>query len=275
MPEKPAPVPFWSLGQPLRSDAPHSLRAWTLHWGRALWPAWSGLREAVRTGANTRGIRDASEVFERLDQSGEPAPRFQQALGELARGVTADLLGAFDFAACRRIVDVGGGSGTVLAGLLQAHPHVQGVLFDRPAVIAATAAQLAESTFADRIELARGDFFQAVPTGGDVYLLKSVLHDWSDERAIAILTTCRRAMPSQATLLVMERLVPDLMRADLVHQAIAVADLNLLVTLGGRERTEAEFRTLLTASGFTIQRVTAAGPLFSIIQAVPNEGRRR
>lgn len=130
--------------------------------------------------------------------------------------LTADLLRAYDFCTSNCIVDVGGGSGAVLGARLHAQPAARGVLFDRPAVIQA-AASVGDPSLTDRTQLVSGDFFVSVPAGGDVYLLKSVLHDWTDERARAILTTCRRAMPSGSALLVVERLVPERMRADLLH----------------------------------------------------------
>ena len=127
---------------------------------------------------------------------------------------------------------------------------------------------MAEAGVADRCECAVGDFFEAIPEGADAYVLKSVIHDWNDERAGTILANCHAAMHSRARLLLIERLVPPHVGASAAHRAVARADLNMLVGLGGKERTESEYRTLLRDAGFRVNAILGAGPTFSIIEAV-------
>ena len=151
----------------------------------------------------------------------------------------------------RQVVDVGGGQGVLLAAVLRAHPHLRGVLFDQPAVVAGAAPVLRAAGVADRCEVVGGDFFAAVPAGGDVYLLSRILHDWDDARATALLRVLHRAARPGARLVVVERVLPP---GDAPHPGKLI-DLTMLVMLGGRERTEAEFRALLAGAGFSLTRV--------------------
>ena len=145
----------------------------------------------------------------------------------------------------QRVVDVGGGYGALLAAILTAHPGVRGVLFDLPQAIEGARTHLSNAGLADRCELIAGDFFESLPNGADAYLLKAVLHDWDDQKSRAILLNCRRAIPLNGKLLLIEQIVPDRFEACSLHHAIAWADLTMLVEFGGRERTLREFRDLL------------------------------
>jgi hypothetical protein len=172
---------------------------------------------------------------------------------------------AFDFARGRTVVDVAGGQGVLLAAILRRHPHARGILFNLPSVIE-SARTVLETNLSDRIDLVGGDFFQAVPSGGDIYILKNIVHDWDDERAREILATCRRAMTaSAATLLVIE---PVVRQASQSRQA-KMSDVQMMVRTGGRNRTEEELRELLGASGFVMRRTvsTDGGP--DVVEASP------
>jgi predicted O-methyltransferase YrrM len=171
---------------------------------------------------------------------------------------------AYDFSAVGTVVDIGGGRGALLIGLLEAHPHLRGIVFDQPAVAADARKAIAAAGLADRCKAVGGDFFEAVPDGGDAYLLKFILHDWDDERSVSILRTCRRAMRPTGRLLVVELLVP---RGNAPSFARS-QDVNMLVNLGGQERTEAEYRALFTAAGFELTRTTAAQGELHIIEGV-------
>ena len=172
------------------------------------------------------------------------------------------------FRASERIVDVGGGFGELLAAILRANPDTRGVLFDRPHALEGARALMEAARVADRCECVPGDFFEAIPGGADVYLLKSVIHDWNDERGGAILRNCRRAMEGRARLLLVERIVPQQLGASAAHRSIARGDLNMLVGLGGRERTEDEYRVLLDAAGLQVKTVVSAGRTFGVIEAM-------
>ena len=162
----------------------------------------------------------------------------------------------------RTLVDVGGGTGTLLAKVLRHRPKMRGVLFERPGMLELARGYLAEQGVADRCELVDGDFFSSVPAGGDVYVLKSVLHDWDDERCIAILQSCRAAMDESARLAIIELVLPEHMTPSGPMLSAALLDLIMLAYAGGRERTEAEFTQLLDHARLRGVSTTplAAGP---------------
>jgi hypothetical protein len=183
------------------------------------------------------------------------------------------VVGAYDFAGIRRLVDVGGGSGALLSAILCAVPAMHGVLVDLPGAIPHARRRLEADGLADRAECRAGDFFAAVPDGADAYLLSRVIHDWDDADAVRILATCRAAMADDARLLLAEAVLPERARAR--PEAIRM-DLHMLVLLGGRERTEAEYRALLADAGLDLrQTVPTASPAgLSVIEAAPAGERR-
>jgi SAM-dependent methyltransferase len=162
------------------------------------------------------------------------------------------------------VVDVGGGHGHLLAALLESRPEARGILFDRPPVIEGARAAVREMGIGDRCELIGGDFFVSIPSGGDVYLVKFVLHNWNDERAAAILTRCREAMRAGGRLLLVEQVVP---RGN-EPSPTKVLDLQMMVFLEGRERTAEEFRALLAQTGFALERIASTGTVAHVIEAV-------
>src|SRR4051794_9452996 len=200
------------------------------------WMAWGQLLHSVRTGENAFRAVHGVDVWEYRARHLEEGAIFDAAMTGFSRRVDAAVAGAHDFGRYGVIVDVGGGHGALLAGIRARHPGVRGVLFDQPAVVAGAQA--------DGLEIVGGSFFEAVPEGGDAYLLKSILHDWEDEPAIAILRTCRRAARAGTALLVIER------GFDL--PATKFSDLNMLVGPGGRERAPEEYARLLAAAGYEL-----------------------
>jgi O-methyltransferase domain len=175
------------------------------------------------------------------------------------------VVAAYDFAGLGRIVDVGGGSGVLLEAILRATPGLRGILVDRPEAVERARARLAD--LGDRCECLVGDFFDAVPSGADAYLLSRVIHDWHDADAERILATCREAMPDDARLLLVEAILPE--RAHDGPEAIRM-DLHMLVLFGARERTAAEYGTLLTGAGLELRRLvpTASAASLGVIEAV-------
>jgi hypothetical protein len=158
---------------------------------------------------------------------------------------------------------VGGGRGMLLATILKTHRHVRGLLFEQPSVLAGARERLAAAGIADRCDMVAGDFFESVPQGGDAYILKDILHDWGDERAVAILKTCRAAMRSSARLLVIERVIPpgnDPAVGKLV-------DITMLVLTSGQERTEVEYRAILGSTGFELMKVVPTSSPMSMLEA--------
>jgi hypothetical protein len=166
------------------------------------------------------------------------------------------------------VVDVGGGNGALLIGILHAYPHLHGVAFDQPQAAERAQKEIAASGLADRCEAVGGDFFQAVPHGADVYLLKHVIHDWDDGRAVTILKNCHRAMGEHGKLLIVEGVYPARIDHSLASRGAAANDVNMLVNTGGRQRSEPEFRALYDAAGFTLLRIVPTQAGVSVIEGL-------
>jgi hypothetical protein len=254
------------LGQTLRSDVPGSMAAWARFIGRPYyWQAWTGLEHSVRTGENAFTAVHGTSVWEYRTVRPDEERIFDAAMTGLSAAVATAVAEAYDFGTVDRLVDVGGGRGHLLAAALRRHPALRGILFDQPAVVARAGEVLSGAGVADRCEIVGGSFFESVPDGGEVYLLKSVIHDWPDEESVAILAVCRRSVPPNGRLLLVEQLLeegPDPVRT-------AFSDLNMLVAPGGRERTRAEYDTLLAAAGFRLERAVPTGTDSFVLEAVP------
>jgi hypothetical protein len=252
----------------LLTDTPQSWRAAAIMNGEPwVWQPWGDLLHSVKTGNPAFDHVFGIEFDAYLTQHRDAADTFQAfmdvATGEEALAVAP----VYDFSGLSLVVDVGGGRGALLGTILQANPYLRGVLFEAPHVIATARAALEAQGVADRCELVAGDFFEALPTGGDAYLLKWILVSWDDERAITILQNCRRAMSAHSRLLVVERIIPP------GNEPFygKLADLNLLVLYRGRHRTEAEYRALFARAGFELSRIipTHSPTEFSVIEGVP------
>ena len=254
------------LGALLRTDHPSSLRAWTLHWGGNSWLAWANLLHCVRTGESARERMQGAPGFTHLDQNPEAAAIFNEAMVSLTRLGALEVVKAYDFAG-KKVMDVGGGYGELLAQALIAYPTATGVLFDMAHAISKARDAFAARGLAERCEFVAGDFFASVPSCADVYMLKSVIHDWPDDRAITILQACRRAMPPNARLLLVERMMPQRLTASAQSESLARSDLHMLVALGAQERTPAEFEVLLHAAGLTTLRLIDTGGDYQLIEA--------
>jgi SAM-dependent methyltransferase len=221
---------------------------------------------SVQTGDAAFAHVHGMPFYEFLDTHPEPGMQFQAAMRAYSRHEAAAIAAACTFADGVTVVDVGGGDGTLLTVLLAANPSLRGVLFDQPAVVAGAERVFAEAGVAARTAWVGGDFFSELPATGDVYLLKSVVHNWPDADARRILQCCRRAMRPGARLLLAERIVPTVT----APSEAALFDINMLVVVGGRERTEAEYRQLLRESGFALLRVLATQSPLSILEAQPS-----
>lgn len=254
------------LGQLLRADVPCSMRAWTLQWGGEAWQVWANLLHSIKTGQSARALITGNEGFEHLERDPEAAKIFNQAMVDLTRLAAFDIARAYDFAGMR-VMDVGGGYGELLAQILTVYPSARGVLFDMPHAISKARDHLAGRSLAGRCEFVAGDFFASVPSGADIYLMKTVIHDWPDEKARDILRTCRRAMPSGARLLIIERLMPERLDPSEENRALARVDLHMLVALGAQERSLNEMLALLGSAGFERVRRIGTESEFQILEA--------
>ena len=254
----------------LRADAPDGIRSLVLMYGSEnFWRTWGELLHSVRTGQSAFGhLFVTSNVFDYYAQHPELEAVVNAGMAALAASFAAAVVEAYDFSGVGTLVDVGGGRGLLLATILRAHPRLRGVLFDLPYVVRVAAPLLEEAEVADRCEIVGGDVFESIPPGGDAYLLSRVIHDWDDQRAVALLAACRGAMPRGAKLLLVERVLPSRADGSAVNQARLLSDLNMLVRTGGRERTVDEYRALLDATGFQLTRLIPTPTEVSIVEGV-------
>jgi hypothetical protein len=187
-------------------------------------------------------------------------------MATFAPWTAAAVTAAIDFSAFGRIVDVGGGSGAILIGILKACPALGGVVFDQPHTAARARQRVAAAGLAGRCEVIAGSFFDTVPPGADAYLISNVLVDWDDERAAAILRNCRAAMPAHGQVLILEEVYPPRVAPSDECRGVAAIDVLMLVCTGGRQRSEEEFRSLLAASGLRLSRVVPTATGASVVQ---------
>ncbi|MDM7917053.1 MAG: methyltransferase, partial [Candidatus Eisenbacteria bacterium] len=229
------------------------------------------LEACVRTGepAFRRVAPAAESAYALMAGSPELTALFDEAMATVASWSAAAVAAAIDFSGFGRVVDVGGGSGALLVGLLQAYPQCRGVVFDQPHAAARARERVNAAGLADRCEVVAGNFFEAVPSGADAYLLRHVLVDWDDQRAATILRNCRGAMSRKGQLMILEGVYPSRTDPPDARRVAAGHDVNILVCTGGRLRSEEEFRALLAASGFRLSRVVPTTADVSVIQGEP------
>jgi len=256
------------ISDAFRSDRP-GLRNMTLMLSEEAYPTWGELMYSLQTGKSAFEHIHGKGRWEKLAEDPESAAQFNAAMVETSTRVSGDVVAAYDFGWARSVVDVGGGHGALLAAVLRANPNLRGVLFDLAPGLAGAAEALAAAGVIDRVEIVEGSFFDAVPKGGDAYMLKSILHDWDDEHAAKILAACRNAMAPSSRLLVVERLVPDHVTTGARDLASVMSDLHMMVLLGGRERTTSDFSKLFLPAGFRLTRDIEMPSEFHIVEAQP------
>lgn len=253
-------------GQRLRPDVPGSVAPFAASYAEPWWwNAWAALGHSVRTGEPAFDHVHGCGLFEFLDRDPDARARFHANMSATTAAQTPAVVAALDLDDARQVVDVGAGYGALTAALLTAHPALRATLVDRHETIAGARVALAGAGVLDRCTLVTGDLFGTLPAAGDLYLLKDILHDWDDQRAIAILRGCRAAIAATGRLVVIERLLD---RPDQAASA-ALVDVTMLVMTGGRERTGAEYGALLAAAGFDRPRVTHTTGTASLIEARP------
>jgi hypothetical protein len=254
------------LGDGLRSDAIASLAGWTTLIGTEnFWLNWGQLIDSVKTGETGWRRRHGVDAWTYREEHPEESAIFDRAMVSLTAAEAETVSAGYDFSRFPTIVDVGGGHGGLLAAILARNPTAMGVLFDQPHVVDKAAGLLRAAGVQDRCRTVSGSFFEAVPEGGDAYILKSVIHDWYEPEARAILETCRRAMAETAVLLLVERVL------DPPNQGLdtKLSDLNMLVGPGGMERTREEYADLLGGAGFRLLGAASTGGPFSVLEAAP------
>jgi hypothetical protein len=254
-----------ALGEVLRSDIPGSMSAWAIMNAEGVYGAFAGIGHSVATGEPAFERVYGAPLFDHLGRHPELAAVFNKAMGDFSHHATSAAAHAYDFSGIERLVDIGGGDGSLLEAVLARHAGVRGVLLELPHVAELTRARLAGVGLGDRCDVVVGDFFESVPAGADAYALSWILHDWNDEHALTILRNCRAAIAPHGRLLVIETIVPP---GPEPHWG-KVLDVAMLVVTGGRERTEQEYAELFAAAGFELTGVHATGTLMSLLEARP------
>ena len=255
-----------ALADGLRSQAPVSLRAFAIMLGEEmLWRPWGELYHAVQTGEAAFAHVFGAELYDYLGTHPAAAAIFDAAITDRARQEDRAVIDAYDWWP-ETIVDVGGGQGSLLTAILAHVPNARGVLFEMPHVADGAKTMIEKTGFGSRCAVVGGDFFQSVPIGGDLYLMRRVMHGWSDESAIVILRNCRKAMTRHGRLLIVEHV---LARGNAPSWGKMLDLQQLVLSTGGRERTEEEFAHLLAAARFKLERVIPTSSTASLIEVVP------
>lgn len=255
------------VGELIREAVPGSLSSLALMLLPESYRAWDHLLETVRSGRTGYEIAYGVSLWELLGRDPEYAERFNRAMVATSEEVAEFVAAGSDFSKALVIVDVGGGNGALAAGILRAHPHLRGIVCDLAAGLAGTSEYLSIRGVLNRCTVVECDFFLSVPKGGDVYLLKNIIHDWDDAHATHILSACRRAMGPGARILLVERILPARVTDNPAHLNAVMTDLQMMVQLGSRERTLAEYRGLLEGAGFRFSG-SSPGALFGVVEAV-------
>jgi SAM-dependent methyltransferase len=255
------------LGKLLRTDSPEALGGYARFVGHeSTWLPWGELRHGVRTGQPAFDQVFAMPIFEYFAKMPEAAAIFDAAMTSISTFESRAVLAAYDFSGVGILVEVAGGHGLLITTILKANRKMGGILFDLPHVTAGAPALLQRrGVAADRCQIVSGDFFASVPEGGDAYIMKHIIHDWDDERAIQILKNCYRAMRPGGKVLIVDAVIPP---GNAAHFG-KLLDLEMLVlTPRGRERTRVEFQDLLKRSGFRLRRVVPTETHLSVVEGV-------
>jgi SAM-dependent methyltransferase len=247
----------------LRSDVPGSMRGMAMWSGtRAHWNPLSDILHSARTGKPAFDHVFGKGPFAYFEEDKKTAAIFNHAMSGFSASVVPAAVEAYDFSQFGCIADIAGGHGVALAKVLSAHPATCGILFDLPHVVAGAPAVLESNGVAERCQVVHGDFFNSVPEGADAYMMKHIVHDWDDERALAILSNCRRASKAGGKLLLIEMVVPE----GIGGAAPKLLDLEMMLLPGGLERTEVQYARLFEGSGFRLTRVFPTRSPVSVIE---------
>jgi O-methyltransferase domain len=254
------------LAQLLRSDVVGSMRWRAIIEANEWCRAWSALSHCVAKGQPAFCEVFGAPPFQYYSQHPAAGDLFDATMSAMTIQVSAALENAYDFSQVTTIADIGGGRGALLAAVLQANPHLRGILFDSSSVLERAKVAMAAAGFETRCDVVAGNFFEAVPSGVDIYLLKFVLADWNDGDAVRVLRTCRRSMGSNSRVLVIEMVLQPGNESFYGKWT----DVNMLVMLGGRERNESEYRAIFAKGGLFVSRIIATESEFSIIEGMPD-----
>jgi O-methyltransferase domain/Dimerisation domain len=252
------------LAETLRSNAPLSAAGLaTMVGSRQHREHWSYLTDAIRTGEAVIPTVNGTDAFDYLSREPELAEAFNRAMAETTEMTVASLIAAYSFDPYPTVVDVGGGVGQLLAAIMAATPTARGILYDLPHAVIDAQPLLRRQGNEDRVSVVEGSFFDRVPAGADIYVLKNVIHDWPDDQALEILRNVHAAANIGTKVLLIEFVIPVHRREYIGH----LTDLEMLLTQAGRDRTAAEYRALLERAGFRVTRVVPTASPLSFVEA--------
>ena len=246
-------------------DRPGSQYAVAIMMGDEHYASWGDLLYSLQTGKPAFDHLYGKPVFDWLSEHPEQAKIFDAAMTGFHGPETQAMIDAYDFSGIGAIVDVGGGNGTVLSAILGKNPTLKGILYDLPGVIERAKTNLASAGLAARCQTIAGSFFESAPPGGDAYLMRHIIHDWTDAQCHTILSNIRKVMPPHGRLLVIEMVIKPRNEA----QPAKWLDLNMLVLPGGMERTEAEYHALYAKAGFRLERIVPTPTEVGVIEGRP------
>lgn len=252
------------LSAALRTDAPGSYRA-AAQLFHHVFAAWYGLHHSIRTGEPGFNKVFGAPIFDYVQAHPEMGPIFDAGYASLHSYETAAMLDAYDFTGINLLADIGGGNGSLLSAVLARYPNMKGILFDLGHVVGRTKEKLKAAGLADRCSVIEGSFFESMPAGADAYLFRRIIHDWTDEQCIQILGQCRKVIPANGKLLIADCVVP----AGNTPSLSKDMDVTMLTFQAGQERTEAQFRSLLKASGFEVKSITPTTTMINVVEGKP------
>jgi len=252
------------LSEALRTDTPGSFRAGAQMFHR-LWAGWDGMEHSLRTGEPGFNKTFGAPVFDYIQTHPELGPIFDAGMTSFNCYETDAMLGAYDFAGISVLADIGGGNGSLISAVLTRYPSMKGILFDLGHVIGRAKERLKAAELDGRCMTMEGSFFQSIPAGADTYVFRHIIHDWTDAQCKQILDNCRKVIPDNGKLLVADCVVP----AASGPCASKDMDMVMLIFPGGQERTEAQFRSLLKASGFELNSITPTATAICVVEARP------
>jgi O-methyltransferase domain/Dimerisation domain len=246
------------LGATLKSDSPNSMRYSVMaEIGDDHFLGWRNGLHSLRTGEIAFDAAAGMPIWKYYAQHPEDGNIFSHSMSSMGTATAQAVAASYDFSKLKTIVDVGGAQGSLISTIMQSNPHLNGILFDLPEIIA--------SVRVDKtLQLVAGNFFESVPAGGDAYLMRLIIHDWDDEKSSIVLRNCHQAMPEHGKLLLVECVLPPGNEPSITK----FVDMLMLMMTGGKERTEEEYRALLQSNGYELQRVIPTPSMFSIIEAV-------
>ena len=259
-----------SLGSYLRSDVPDSIHPLAVMAGDDnIWRAWGDMERSVLYGTPAFDRLTGKGLFDYVAENPEVAAAFHDTMARTTRIIAPIIVDGYDFSAFRKVIDVGGGDGTLISTILQANPNTRGMVFDSVDGLEEAPEVIKRTGVEDRCELRRGNFFEEIPSGGDLYVLKNILNDWNDAQSSQIINNCAQAVGKHGKLIIIAPPMPTEINTEEATVPV-IGDIEMMVTTGGRERTLAEYRDLLSQNGFVLGEVI---PLefhpYSIIEGLP------